>query len=133
MCCASPTAFLPTQVARLLSWSIENTHKTYQRTHTHTGVVFIPTPQHVRAVNQAEYVVHSHMHVRSAFMLIISGNYPSARTCSEGYRTWSVCQSVSQSVCLSTTILALQATKRHQSDTNSSSTTSDQKLKWRFC
>ena len=37
----------------------------------------------------------------------------------------SVCQSVCVSVCLSTTILTLQATKRHQSDTNSSSATSD--------
>ena len=41
----------------------------------------------------------------------------------------SVCLSVS----VSTTILALQATKGHQSDTNSSSATSDPKLKRRFC
>ena len=39
---------------------------------------------------------------------------------SEGYGTWSVCLCV----CLSTAILALQATKRHQSDTKSSSATS---------
>ena len=36
-------------------------------------------------------------------------------------------------VCLSTTILALQATKRHQSDTNSSSATSARNLNKRFC
>ena len=40
------------------------------------------------------------------------------------HSTWSVCQSV----CLSTTILALQAMKRHQSDTNSSSATSARKI-----
>ena len=40
----------------------------------------------------------------------------------------SVCLSVS----VSTTILALQATKGHQSDTNSSSATSDPKLKGDF-
>ena len=35
-------------------------------------------------------------------------------------------------VCLSTTILALQATKRHQSDSNSSSATSARKINKRF-
>ena len=39
--------------------------------------------------------------------------------------TWSVCQS--------TTILALQETKRHQCDTNSSSATSARKINKRFC
>ena len=45
----------------------------------------------------------------------------------------SVRLSVCLSVSVSTTILALQATKGHQSDTNSSSATSDPKLKRRFC
>ena len=45
----------------------------------------------------------------------------------------SVCLSVCLSVSVSMTILALQAMKGHQSDTNSSSATSDPKLKRRFC
>ena len=36
-------------------------------------------------------------------------------------------------VCLSTTILALQATRRLLSDTNSFSATRARKLMWRFC
>ena len=36
-------------------------------------------------------------------------------------------------VCLSTTILALQATRRLMSDTNSFSGTWARKIKWRFC
>ena len=41
---------------------------------------------------------------------------------SEGYYTWSVC------VCLSTTILALQATRRLMSNTNSFSATRARKI-----
>ena len=44
------------------------------------------------------------------------------------YKSVCVCVCVCVSVCLSTTILALQAAKRHQSDTNSSSATSARKL-----
>ena len=56
---------------------------------------------------------------------------------SEGYSSRSVCLCVSVcvcvSVCLSTTILALQATRRLMSDTNSFSATRARKLMWKFC
>ena len=44
-----------------------------------------------------------------------------------------VCMCVCVCVSLSTTILALQAARRLMSDTNSFSTTSTRKIKWRFC
>ena len=40
---------------------------------------------------------------------------------------------LSLSVCLSTTILTLQATKRNQRDTNYTSATSAREIKWQFC
>ena len=45
----------------------------------------------------------------------------------------SVRPSVRLSVCLSTTILGLQATRRLMSDTNIFSATRARKLNWRFC
>ena len=44
-----------------------------------------------------------------------------------------VCPSVRLSVCLSTTILGLQATRRLMSDTNIFSATRARKINWRFC
>ena len=49
------------------------------------------------------------------------------------YCTWSVCLSVYLSVCVSTTILALQATRRLMSNTNSFSAIRARKIMWRFC
>ena len=51
------------------------------------------------------------------------------RMLSEGYGSRSVCLFV----CLSTTILGLQATGRLMSDTNIFSATRARKLMWRFC
>ena len=53
---------------------------------------------------------------------------PLLLTHSEGYDTWSVCVSV----CLSTAILALQATRRPMSNTNVFRTTQTWKIKGRF-
>ena len=44
-----------------------------------------------------------------------------------------VCVSVCVCVCVSTTILALQATRRLMSDTSSFSATRVGKITWRFC
>ena len=44
-----------------------------------------------------------------------------------------VCLSVSLFVCLSASILALQATRRLMSDTSSFSATRAGKITWRFC
>ena len=55
----------------------------------------------------------------SARRLLLLSVINPRRAYAEGYSSWSVCLSV----CLSTTILALQATKRLMSDTNSFSAT----------